>query len=212
MSPATTPWSFEGLDRGRRHRVHRVGADQRFRIHHVPVVGILGAGAGPQGALHMCAGCAQRSKALAGRTAARRARRRAPHLQSPPCRAGPRWSRCPGPPRASARAACPRACRPGSRRTRQPSGHRATRHCGGDTSRAVMYCSITRSCIASAKMSVTLTLRPSAKVRWIAGMPSSVAGILIMRLGRSTRSQSVRAVAIVASVSCDSDGGTSRLT
>ncbi len=61
-------------------------------------------------------------------------------------------------------------------------------------------------------MSVTFTLRPSAMVRLMAGIPSSVAGILIMRLGRSTRSHSVRAVAMVASVSCDSDGGTSRLT
>ncbi len=75
-----------------------------------------------------------------------------------------------------------------------------------------MYCSITRSCIAIAKISVMLMLRPSASDRPIAGMPSSVAGILTMRLGRSTRSQKVRAIATVPSVSCDSDGGTSMLT
>ena len=45
---------------------------------------------------------------------------------------------------------------------------------------------------------MTLTLIPAAIVSSIAGMPSSVAGILIITLGRSTRSCSERAAAIVS--------------
>ena len=53
---------------------------------------------------------------------------------------------------------------------------------------------------------------PLATVSAIAGMPAIVAGILIMRLGRSTASQMRRAAAIVPAVSFAKRGDTSRLT
>ncbi len=62
------------------------------------------------------------------------------------------------------------------------------------------------------KISVTLTLMPSASTVVIAGSPSTVAGILINRLGRSTVAQRARACSTVAAVSCASRGSTSRLT
>ena len=59
------------------------------------------------------------------------------------------------------------------------------------------------------KISVTLTLMPSASVRVIAGSPSSIAGILMYALGRSTSHHSARASATVASVLCAFRGSTS---
>ena len=60
--------------------------------------------------------------------------------------------------------------------------------------------------------SVTLTLMPAAMASSIAGTPSSVPGILTIRLGRSTRPQKSRACATVVSVSCASAGSTSSET
>jgi hypothetical protein len=59
------------------------------------------------------------------------------------------------------------------------------------------------------KISVTLTLMPSASVAVIAGRPSAVAGILMYMLGRSTSHHSCLASAIVGSVSRASRGSTS---
>ncbi len=55
----------ECLDGRGRHGVHRVRADQRFGVDDVSVVGVLGAGARPEWALHMGTGGAQRREALA---------------------------------------------------------------------------------------------------------------------------------------------------
>ncbi len=55
-------------------------------------------------------------------------------------------------------------------------------------------------------------LTPSAISARIAGMPAGVAGTLIIRLGRSTISQSRMASEIVVSVCWASRGDTSRLT
>ena len=64
----------------------------------------------------------------------------------------------------------------------------------------------------SEKISVTLTLIPSAMAGVIAGSPSRVAGILMNRLGRSTIHHSARASAMVCAVSLASRGSTSRDT
>ena len=56
---------------------------------------------------------------------------------------------------------------------------------------------------------MTLTLIPASSVAAIAGMPSAVAGILIITFGRSSRAQSSLACAIVPSVSCARSGETS---
>ena len=53
---------------------------------------------------------------------------------------------------------------------------------------------------------------PSNSADSIAGMPSGVAGILIIRFGRSTRSQYMWACSSVPSVSCASRGATSQET
>ena len=53
---------------------------------------------------------------------------------------------------------------------------------------------------------------PAAIASSIAGTPSSVPGILTIRLGRSTRSQKSRACATVFSVSCAKAGSTSSET
>src|SRR3954449_5313134 len=58
--------------------------------------------------------------------------------------------------------------------------------------------------------SVTFTLMPSKIACSIAGSPSSVPGILIITLGRSTRRQYSRTCARVASVSCAPWRSTSR--
>ena len=55
-------------------------------------------------------------------------------------------------------------------------------------------------------------LIPSAIERRMAGMPSGVAGILIMTFGRSSACQSRLASATVPSVSRASSGETSKLT
>ena len=56
---------------------------------------------------------------------------------------------------------------------------------------------------------MTLTLMPS-EIAWvIAGRPSTVAGILMNRLGRSTSHHSARASATVLSVSLARRGSTS---
>ena len=59
---------------------------------------------------------------------------------------------------------------------------------------------------------MTLTLTPSAIIAAMAGRPASVAGILIMTLGRSQRCQSSRAIRFVPSVSQAKAGETSILT
>ena len=41
------------IDRSRWHRIDRVWANQFFHVHHVAIVWILGAGAGPQHALRL---------------------------------------------------------------------------------------------------------------------------------------------------------------
>ena len=64
----------------------------------------------------------------------------------------------------------------------------------------------------SEKISVTLTLIPSAMAAVIAGSPSGVAGILMSALGRSTIHHSERASAMVAAVLRASRGSTSRDT
>ena len=53
---------------------------------------------------------------------------------------------------------------------------------------------------------------PSNSACSIAGMPASVAGILIIRFGRSTSSQYMWACSSVPSVSCASRGATSQDT
>ena len=58
-------------------------------------------------------------------------------------------------------------------------------------------------------MSVTLMFIPAAIDSSMAGSPSSVAGILIITLGRATRSKSVRASRHVVLVSCAIAGDTS---
>jgi hypothetical protein len=65
---------------------------------------------------------------------------------------------------------------------------------------------------ATEKISVTLTLMPSASTRVIAGRPSGVAGILIIRLGRSTVFHRSTASVTVASVSWALPGSTSSET
>jgi hypothetical protein len=55
--------------------------------------------------------------------------------------------------------------------------------------------------LSGLKMRVTLMLMPRAMDVVIAASPSCVAGILMNRLGRSTRHHRARASAIVASVS-----------
>ena len=65
---------------------------------------------------------------------------------------------------------------------------------------------------SSEKISVTLTLIPSAMAAVIAGRPSRVAGILMYMFGRSTSHHSARASATVFSVSCASRGSTSSET
>ena len=47
-------------------------------------------------------------------------------------------------------------------------------------------------------------LYPAARLCLMAGSPSSVAGILIIRLGRSTRFQNASTISIVDLVSCAS--------
>ena len=59
------------------------------------------------------------------------------------------------------------------------------------------------------KMRVTLTLIPSARVAVIAGSPSTVAGILMSTLGRSTAACRAWAWSTVAEVSRASRGSTS---
>ena len=60
---------------------------------------------------------------------------------------------------------------------------------------------ITSSYLVREKIRVTLTLMPSARQAAMAGSPCRAAGILMNRLGRSTRHHSARASAMVASVS-----------
>jgi hypothetical protein len=59
------------------------------------------------------------------------------------------------------------------------------------------------------KISVTFTLTPSASTLVMAGMPSTVAGIFTIRLGRSTVFHRSSASATVASVSPARRGSTS---
>ncbi len=59
---------------------------------------------------------------------------------------------------------------------------------------------------------MTLVLRPSAIIAWMAGTPSPVAGILTNRFGSAIRWCSLRAAATVASVSRASSGATSTET
>jgi len=61
----------------------------------------------------------------------------------------------------------------------------------------------------SEKISVTFTEMPSASTAVIAGMPSSVAGILMYMLGRSTSHHSCLASAMVGVASRASRGSTS---
>ena len=88
--------------------------------------------------------------------------------------------------------------------TRDGSPPDATR-----SSRPAMYASRTRAYMASEKMRVTLTLIPLPIRSRIAGMPSGVAGTLIMTLGRSSVRNSRRAASIVPLVSCARCGLTS---
>ena len=69
--------------------------------------------------------------------------------------------------------------------------------------------SITPAYRSNEKISVTLTLMPSARVAVIAGRPSIVAGILISTLGRSTILASSWAWATVPAVSWARPGSTS---
>jgi hypothetical protein len=62
------------------------------------------------------------------------------------------------------------------------------------------------------KMRVTLMLIPSAISSSIAGMPAGVPGTLTKRFGRLTSFQSRLASMMLAAVSCDIAGGSSRLT
>ena len=59
------------------------------------------------------------------------------------------------------------------------------------------------------KMSVTLTLMPAAMVSVIASRPSTVAGILIITLGRSTLAHRCLASSMVPAASCARPGSTS---
>ena len=77
---------------------------------------------------------------------------------------------------------------------------------------AATNASMTRSYWPTLNSSVTLMFIPSNRQRSIAGSPASVAGILIIRFGRSTSSQYMWACSIVPSVSCASRGATSQET
>ena len=77
------------------------------------------------------------------------------------------------------------------------------------TYRVSSYAAITALYRSREKISVTLTLMPSALTAVIAGSPAMVAGILINRLGRSTILDRSWACAMVAAVSCASRGSTS---
>ena len=79
-------------------------------------------------------------------------------------------------------------------------------------SRPAMNASMTWPYRSREKISVTLTLMPSARAAVIAGRPSRVAGILMNRLGRSTSHHSARASAIVFAVSLAIRGSTSMET
>jgi hypothetical protein len=68
-------------------------------------------------------------------------------------------------------------------------------------SRPVMYTSMTARYRSREKISVTLTLMPSAITAVIAGSPATVAGILISTLARSTILNSSWAWAMVPVVS-----------
>ena len=68
---------------------------------------------------------------------------------------------------------------------------------------------MTASYRCTEKMSVTLTLMPAANAAVMAGRPASVAGILTIRLGRSTIHQSKSASADVRRVSSARPGSTS---
>ena len=65
-------------------------------------------------------------------------------------------------------------------------------------SRPSRKASITSSYLVSEKISVTLTLMPSARQAAMAGSPCRAAGIVTNRLGRSTRHHSARASAMVS--------------
>ena len=79
-------------------------------------------------------------------------------------------------------------------------------------SRPARYASATRSYASCEKSNVTLTLMPSPINCWMAGMPSPVAGTLIITFGRATAFHNRRASSRVPCVSCARVGETSRLT
>ena len=77
------------------------------------------------------------------------------------------------------------------------------------SSRPARYASTTSSYCSSEKINVTLTLTPLAVSARIAGMPSGVAGTLIMTLGRPTSAASRSPSDTVLSVAVASSGSTS---
>ena len=84
----------EGVDRLLRHRVHRVGADERVDVGGVGVRRVLGGGGGPQRALHPSAPGDERLPPRARGTWRGTAGRRPAPGRRRPCPAGPARPRC----------------------------------------------------------------------------------------------------------------------
>ncbi len=110
------------------------------------------------------------------------------------------------------RAACRRRCRRARRRSSRPK--RSARELAARCDAVLEpreYASTTSSYWSSEKISVTLTLTPCAVSARMAGMPSGVAGTLIMTLGRPTRwarrspSETVFSVLVASSGSTSSE-------
>ena len=195
----------DGAQGGLGHGVDHAGRDQ---VGHVPGVGvgrILDRGRGPQRPLRPGARPPPARPTAARRASARSAGRPASRWRSRPGRAARPPRRC----RSCPAARRPR-CRPGRRRTRPPIaiGARSWPACRA-RSRPSRKASITSSYRAREKIRVTLMLMPSARQAAMAGSPCRAAGILMNKLGRSTRHHSARASAMVASVSWASRGSTS---
>ena len=203
-----SPWSRKARDRLERHRVDRVGTDQLLHVEHVAVLGILGAGAGPQAALHPRTCGAQVGELVAAEDALIRVvgqlgvrdRGLAAQRPAPPaCRA--RSSSLSilrvDPADEEARHAC---TRPSRRRARAGGGGRRCRRGRRARRRSTL------------NISVTLTLMPSAIAPSMAGRPAAVAGILMNTFGRSRRAHRLararqRRVAVLGQVRLDLDAG-----